>query len=668
MSGKGDVHDIPEAKLHPGGVRVPYRRWLSQATDSTRTLAATMQRSVFFVGSLTLHAGVVTSLSGLLFGLTVGLVSTSLLRQSVNEDCELMLLSGGGGSDLSRRHPADMASAMMLCMRWPHCRLDVVREDPPANGGGGGSSDQTKMSVGSKSNLRCVHRAQCSSLDVEACKRNGDCLFEKRSGRCEAQFGYGAGAKGVLAAAPTVGGMLGCLLATVFTAQLASHIQPGSPPTTSDLEEGQHAPRHLLHRNMPLLVGIRQSTEAVGVTGALLFFLYVTTYRPSVELLGALLFLLGVATGSLTALAPTFVATFASAHRRTAAGSLFQFLNTLGISLPPCLAWLAGVNIAASGGCASLVVVSFVLFVWIEGLLNFACGGPSVLPAPTDGSGGVVPNVDEIPSSTSLTVAAATTAVLIVPTIGDGDGAPTSVLDRRCRGALLLATVLAVAQQLTGINAVLVFAPQLAHDLGLSKLQGSAVITLWNCVSCGLALPFVRRLRPGPIYVWACLGQAVASFVLAHTIMRHAASQWVAVAIGAYIACFEVGMGPMFYVIATNLFDPAVRVQGCAVTNMLRFLFNIVINFGFPLVMSRWYDELGSVEAAENRAYNWFGVIGVASVAILAAFLTPDGRLATPAAREGSDDHGAEHDECIARNLARGVARRCGRTPRFDKS
>lgn len=63
----------------------------------------------------------------------------------------------------------------------------------------------------------------------------------------------------------------------------------------------------------------------------------------------------------------------------------------------------------------------------------------------------------------------------------------------------------------------------------------------------------------------------------------------VVVALGGmilYILGFEIGPGPLFYVMATQDFPKNLVDQGLALSNTLLYLFNITISFVFPILNS----------------------------------------------------------------------------------
>ena len=86
-----------------------------------------------------------------------------------------------------------------------------------------------------------------------------------------------------------------------------------------------------------------------------------------------------------------------------------------------------------------------------------------------------------------------------------------------CRRDLLLplavGMALASAQQLTGINAVMIYGPQLVGRLGLKPLVGNFYIMLWNFLTCLLSIPLVRKFSARKLYIGSTAVATIACLV-----------------------------------------------------------------------------------------------------------------------------------------------------------
>merc|ERR1719169_54380 len=84
-----------------------------------------------------------------------------------------------------------------------------------------------------------------------------------------------------------------------------------------------------------------------------------------------------------------------------------------------------------------------------------------------------------------------------------------------------------------------------------------------------------------------------------------------ATGIAIFIAAFEMGMGPTFYVLAQSLFPPSRRSEGCSFTLVVQFVFNVIINWGYPvLVTALSGGKNGNQRQGTAIMFLAFGVIG----------------------------------------------------------
>ena len=51
-----------------------------------------------------------------------------------------------------------------------------------------------------------------------------------------------------------------------------------------------------------------------------------------------------------------------------------------------------------------------------------------------------------------------------------------------------------------------------------------------------------------------------------------------------YLLGFETGPGPLFYVMATQDFPPALVNQGLSLSNLFLYILNILLSFTFPII------------------------------------------------------------------------------------
>ena len=196
-------------------------------------------------------------------------------------------------------------------------------------------------------------------------------------------------------------------------------------------------------------------------------------------------------------------------------------------------------------------------------------------------------------------------------------------------GPLLIAVALSVAQQMTGINAIMSYAPTITTAMGLRPMLGNCIIMLWNFVTSIIAVPISSRVSMRQMYICGALVASLSQFLVGIP-MYPGVSSDIAVQVCAgigifvFILAFECGMGPAFYVLCQQLFPHTFRPKGSAFTISVQFIFNIIINVCFPIAVE---GLSGGASKDQNKGMSivflFFGGCGLISWAVLYFFLFP---------------------------------------------
>jgi sugar porter (SP) family MFS transporter len=154
--------------------------------------------------------------------------------------------------------------------------------------------------------------------------------------------------------------------------------------------------------------------------------------------------------------------------------------------------------------------------------------------------------------------------------------------------------ILPAANQLTGINAVIFYAPKIFASAGLEGnplLWTFALVGTWNFLSVFVSFLLVDRLgrRPLILFALALMASAALLFSIASReglLETKIAQPLEIAAILSFILAFEIGPGPLFFVMATEAFPKEISKSGLSFTNGLSWIFNLLVSFGFPILKS----------------------------------------------------------------------------------
>lgn len=197
-------------------------------------------------------------------------------------------------------------------------------------------------------------------------------------------------------------------------------------------------------------------------------------------------------------------------------------------------------------------------------------------------------------------------------------------------GRLVMGFVVAGTLQLTGINAVMNYAPTIMSNLGLQSLVGNFVVMLWNFVTTIASIPLASIFTMRQLFLTGSLITSACCLLLCGIPVYPGVSSsnvrnGVAITgIFIFIAFFEIGVGPCFYVLAQDLFPPSFRPKGASCTMLAQFILNVIINVCYPVATK---NISGGASGDQNKgqaiAFIFFGCIGLCCFVLQIFFLHP---------------------------------------------
>ena len=155
---------------------------------------------------------------------------------------------------------------------------------------------------------------------------------------------------------------------------------------------------------------------------------------------------------------------------------------------------------------------------------------------------------------------------------------------------VIIAIGLAISQQLTGINSVILYSPTILADANVKNVlvMTFLIVGLWNFVSVFFAIALVDRLGRRPLMIGALIGMmgSLLLFGLTQQLAEEGDTKTALsiTAIMLYLFSFEAGPGALFYLIASELFPKNIKDVGIVFANALAWAGNIVVSLTFPIL------------------------------------------------------------------------------------
>eukprot|EP00668_Euglena_longa_P042174 GGOE01055623.1.p1 GENE.GGOE01055623.1~~GGOE01055623.1.p1 ORF type:complete len:485 (+),score=133.72 GGOE01055623.1:71-1525(+) len=156
-----------------------------------------------------------------------------------------------------------------------------------------------------------------------------------------------------------------------------------------------------------------------------------------------------------------------------------------------------------------------------------------------------------------------------------------------CPQALVGAYMMAIAQQATGINAVMFYAPKFLALGGVQlKMLGSVFVMFWNFATTLLAMFLVDRvgrrtlLLPSLFLMAASLLAMGPVYAAIHA--GYLGSIWCFVPLAIFVTGFEVGPGTLFGVILNEIFPEEILPFGAPIVGTSSGIFAMITTVVFP--------------------------------------------------------------------------------------
>jgi len=303
---------------------------------------------------------------------------------------------------------------------------------------------------------------------------------------------------------------------------------------------------------------------------------------PGVILLIVARALLGIAIGFTSVTAPVYVSELAPPQSRGMLIGLYQLALTAGIALADLVGyWLASQHswrlMFGIGAIPAAVFLACILTLpesprWLLAQ-NRDREATAVLSSYTDGLG-VQVLLEDIRAGLQVGVE-------------QRWGALWSPAVRR---SLLIAVGFTVLQQATGINTIIYYGPKIFTLAGITSSENAIFATLLvaitNVLATVIALVLVDRVGRKPLLYCGVGGMTASLLLLAYSF--HAPAAFGAppgivatVCLMIYITCFAFSMGPIAWILVSEIFPLRVRGRGVAAASLGSGACNFVVSLTF---------------------------------------------------------------------------------------
>jgi sugar porter (SP) family MFS transporter len=157
------------------------------------------------------------------------------------------------------------------------------------------------------------------------------------------------------------------------------------------------------------------------------------------------------------------------------------------------------------------------------------------------------------------------------------------------RWILFIGMMLAIFQQITGINVVMYYAPSIFESAGFPKdsaLLQTSIMGMVNLTFAVVSMFFVDKIGRKPLMLIGSIGMGIAMTVLALVfISGHAKGYFVLFCIMGYLAAFGFSLGPVVWVLIAEIFPNRLRSIAVAIATITLWAADFVVSLTFPYLL-----------------------------------------------------------------------------------
>jgi SP family galactose:H+ symporter-like MFS transporter len=323
-------------------------------------------------------------------------------------------------------------------------------------------------------------------------------------------------------------------------------------------------------------IGRRATLFAAGVIFLVGAIVSAFTPNEAVLLLGR--FIVGIGIGFSSVVAPLYISEVAPANVRGGLVSLYQFAITIGI----LVAYLIDYALAGDAQWRWMLGLAAIpSFVLMGGMVGMPESPRYLFKIGRDAQAR-----DELQRIYSQSGAAKQEEQSILESLRSKSQGFEVFRQPAIRLALFIGVTLAVLQQITGINSVIYYGPQIFQMAGVASASASILAqTLVGAVNCGMTLVaifFVDRIGRKPLLYAGLTGMFVGLMALVVAFAQPRLSGSLAtIALASmmlYVGCFAFSFGPILWLLLSEIFPLRARALGMSISTLANWVGNFLVS------------------------------------------------------------------------------------------
>ena len=293
-------------------------------------------------------------------------------------------------------------------------------------------------------------------------------------------------------------------------------------------------------------------------------------------------FIGGLGVGASSVAAPTYLSEIAPAEKRGGLVARYQFMIVFGIFI----AFFSNYLLQGVGGS-----IDWRLMLGVEAIPAIIyCF--MVVGVPNSPRWLVLHKNDEVEASSVLSQMGVANVNEHIKEIKASvkETVKTGFFNKKYSFPITLAFLLAFFNQLSGINFILYYAPEILEVAGLASkesLMSSISIGLVNLVFTMLGMYLIDRSGRKKLILWGSIGYIISLSMVAYAFYSGAGSMFLLFFILMFIASHAVGQGAVIWVFISEIFPTKVRASGQSFGSGVHWVFAALITLITPVFLDQ---------------------------------------------------------------------------------
>jgi MFS transporter, SP family, galactose:H+ symporter len=189
----------------------------------------------------------------------------------------------------------------------------------------------------------------------------------------------------------------------------------------------------------------------------------------------------------------------------------------------------------------------------------------------------------------------------------------------RFRKPLLIGVLLAIFQQITGVNTIIYYTPTILQMAGFQSASSAILATvLVGAVNLGatiVSLLLLDRVGRRPLLLLGIAGMGLSLTHLGYLFgVSNVPRNAILLDVIAYLASFAVGLGPIFWLLISEIYPTTVRGQAMSLSSVVIWLSDLLVTMTF----------LSLVEGLGARASFWLYAGACLVALVFSARMVPE--------------------------------------------